>query len=458
MGNNALSFNGTNSVVTIPHNNIYNTLTLTLECWINTTTTDGNSRGIINKYVVSSVNGYLINLINGKIQCFYYNSSSNHINFTGAKIVSDGNWHHIAFVVDSTGGKLYVDGVLDISVTWTGIATVCTCTTNINIGYYNGTSTPRFNGIIDEIRMWNIAKSQSDIQRNMNNTIREILPSNLIGYWRLDEGTGTTTVDLTLNNNTGTLTSCTWVNGNTSISTIIIKYLISDKNNILYNFINIPSSNLVPIMTSNTVPSGIASASSIYTGMDAYQAFDKITTTSSGWQSINTGSLPQWIAYEFFNQTIIIKYTLTMRWVGVYNPSTWQFQGTNDDGVTWTTLDTQTNISGWVAFSKKEFAISDTMSYKKYRLYITATTGTSAYVDISEIELFGQSIVELDKLNTTTLTDTLFIDKGITEPTEINNQILTLRGIYGKDNGMLGTGKYFEFNLDSIFKSVNSIS
>ena len=51
-----------------------------------------------------------------------------------------------------------------------------------------------FNGKIDEVRIWNIARSQSQIQNTMNTILTSEYysspDSGLAGYWRLDEGTG----------------------------------------------------------------------------------------------------------------------------------------------------------------------------------------------------------------------------------------------------------------------------
>ena len=62
-----------------------------------------------------------------------------------------------------------------------------------------------YQGLIDEVRLWNIAHSQSEIQANMNKTLNGN-ESGLVGYWPLDEatevnGNSPVTVDLTDNHN-----------------------------------------------------------------------------------------------------------------------------------------------------------------------------------------------------------------------------------------------------------------
>jgi len=70
-----------------------------------------------------------------------------------------------------------------------------------------------FDGKMDEIRIWNTALSQSTIRGWMCAKLNSSHPNynNLKGYWRFDEGTGTTTSDLSGNSNTGTLMGgATW--------------------------------------------------------------------------------------------------------------------------------------------------------------------------------------------------------------------------------------------------------
>ena len=59
-------------------------------------------------------------------------------------------------------------------------------------------------GFFDEVRLWNLARSQSDIIKNMHTWLVGD-EDGLIGYWRLDDSSGTTVSDLTSNHNNGTM-------------------------------------------------------------------------------------------------------------------------------------------------------------------------------------------------------------------------------------------------------------
>ncbi len=109
---------------------------------------------------------------------------------------NDGQWHHIAGVRDASGtAHLYVDGNPEGTPN-----SNCNGIIDNPYGFYLGTSNPNiwsdyyFNGAIDEARVWNTARSQTEIQANLN---RELTGSeaNLIGLWHINEGQGLFTAD-----------------------------------------------------------------------------------------------------------------------------------------------------------------------------------------------------------------------------------------------------------------------
>lgn len=144
------------------------------------------------------------------------------------------------------------------------------------------------------------------------------------------------------------------------------------------------SANLIPTMTSNTAPTGTASASSIIsTSYDAFQAFDKNNDTI--WYS-NT-NVPQWIAYDFGTATVVNKYTIRAYTGGSNQPNclkSWTFEGW--DGSNWIVLDSATNHPGWSAHELRSYPIPNSTPYQKYRVNITANQG-GPRVLLEEIEM-----------------------------------------------------------------------
>ncbi|MFM7017099.1 MAG: LamG-like jellyroll fold domain-containing protein, partial [Bacteroidota bacterium] len=70
------------------------------------------------------------------------------------------------------------------------------------------TQTRYFSGQIDEVRIWNIAKPQSELLAGYNRHISPTSPG-LVGYWNFNIASGTTVPDQTNSGNTGTFNTIT---------------------------------------------------------------------------------------------------------------------------------------------------------------------------------------------------------------------------------------------------------
>jgi len=118
-------------------------------------------------------------------------------------------WTHVAATYDGATLKLYINGVLRSQVS--AAFSIGTGATGFFIGSYGGFE--HFKGLIDEARIWNVARSQSQIQASMNSQLVGN-ESGLRGYWRLNEATGATIAsDQTVNHNDlNALTGATFVN------------------------------------------------------------------------------------------------------------------------------------------------------------------------------------------------------------------------------------------------------
>ncbi|WP_219640644.1 discoidin domain-containing protein [Cohnella sp. CFH 77786] len=169
------------------------------------------------------------------------------------------------------------------------------------------------------------------------------------------------------------------------------------------------TNDLIPTMTSNSTPSGRASASSEYsTTYQAYRAFNDAASESYGWVA-NGFSSPQWLEYDFDTPKTISKYTLKAEYPneipGAYMPKTWDFQAFDDTTSTWVTLDSRSNQPDWPAGTKREFTFANTKAYSKYRLYITAITGPgSGVLVVGEVEMMskvpsGRAIITITMVN-----------------------------------------------------------
>ncbi len=94
--------------------------------------------------------------------------------------VKVGEWTHVAGTYDGSSVKLYINGALVSSLPFT--ASIGTGTTGLYIG---GHAFGAFKGLIDEVRLWNVTRSVSEIQTAKDVTLQGN-ETGLAGYWPMD--------------------------------------------------------------------------------------------------------------------------------------------------------------------------------------------------------------------------------------------------------------------------------
>ncbi len=192
----ALAFNGSGNYVAIPHTTSLNPYPFTLTLWVKTLQSVGVA-GLANKFSATTTNGWNLYLRNGGVRAWYYRNAANFVSDRSAgldgRFLADGQWHHVAFTVDATGGKLYVDGALKDSAAWTGTAVQTTTTQEVRLGNNAGNGVA-FDGALDEVGLWRTALSEAQIQTNMFRGLTG-LEANLVAYYRCDEGSGVSVLD-----------------------------------------------------------------------------------------------------------------------------------------------------------------------------------------------------------------------------------------------------------------------
>lgn len=150
----------------------------------------------------------------GNIQLTSFENGGVKINFHGRDGdlpvvidgLDDGNWHHIAATFDaSSNGQInyYIDGVLIASPGNLGNTPTNTSGLSLSLGarrFNNGSFTYHSEVSMDEVRVWNTARTGTQIYDNYN---RELTGSenNLIAYFPMNEIINGYILDATENNN-----------------------------------------------------------------------------------------------------------------------------------------------------------------------------------------------------------------------------------------------------------------
>jgi len=225
------TFNGTSNYATISNTTDINTGSdlpnRTISVWFNATDITKTGKQVVYEEG-GHINGFSVYIFNSRIYIAGWAESNSWAGtYFNSTSISSGKWHHAALVLSgSSTFTAYLDGV-QIGTTSTGVSSLPSHSGDISIGrngstqFHDGddnTAGSYFQGSIDELRIWNEARSLADIKDDMH---RELLtPSsetNLVCNLRFNQSSGTLINDYSSKNNVGRLGSITWSNRTTPI-------------------------------------------------------------------------------------------------------------------------------------------------------------------------------------------------------------------------------------------------
>lgn len=143
----------------------------------------------------NSTDSFQIDIHEGR-WCFFQQKLDSVIDIAEVK----SEWQHLAVTYDGTHIRSYANGDLVSEVARPDLSVVFT---TYKLGL-NRAGTDSFHGSIDEARVWNRSRSAHDIRAYMGHRLVGDEAS-LVGYWRLDEGSGTAIYDQSNNGHHGTI-------------------------------------------------------------------------------------------------------------------------------------------------------------------------------------------------------------------------------------------------------------
>ena len=154
----ALDFDGIDDHVSVPNSPSLNPATeLTIAAWVNAT--GGNAQNVIDKTTGLNTQ-YLIRLQNYKPRLLL-STTSGLLSLRSPNAISQATWHHVAVTYDGSTVNMYVDGVLENSTSYSG--TMVDNGAGVTIGTSN-TIKQKFQGSIDELRVYGTALTAAEIQ------------------------------------------------------------------------------------------------------------------------------------------------------------------------------------------------------------------------------------------------------------------------------------------------------
>ena len=225
----ALNFNNSYTYVTTSTSILNNSNQFSASAWVKSNNTSQDQT------IFSANPPFFLRLSGGKFRIGLYTNSS--WTFVNGNIPLNNNiWYHLLLTYDGSTLKSYVNGQLDTNTSKTGVLSSFG-TIFVGYPYVAGENYP-FNGLIDEVKIYNYALTSDEVKQDYNagsalqmgqtsqtigNTTTSLeycIPGDTsyctspIAEYKLDEGSGTSANDTSGNNNTVSLeNSPSWAQG-----------------------------------------------------------------------------------------------------------------------------------------------------------------------------------------------------------------------------------------------------
>lgn len=199
----SLLFDGTDDFAQIPGIAAISSLSeVTVEAWVKPMGPGASRMTILDKPLTVGSQFQLYRESDGRLfgTTWSGNSGTNPSTSRQADLVV-GTWSHVALTFRNGTLAIYVNGTL---VGSSPSAQMSTSVRDLLLGKNQDGTAAMFKGAIDEIRIWNTARSQAELQANRMVALQGN-EAHLVGYWACDEGTGDLVHDRTANQNTGRL-------------------------------------------------------------------------------------------------------------------------------------------------------------------------------------------------------------------------------------------------------------
>ncbi len=234
----SLDFDGANDYVNIATPYTAYTNEITVEVWIKSGTMmmgSGMGQGTADADNMGA-NVWLLHSNGGTIT-FFVNDGGTWRSAQSTTDIVNSEWHHVVGVASATETAIYIDGVKENVGAGISSAIQSNSSAVLHLGKdvrFNTASGRLMTGSMDEVRIWNVARTQAEIQNNMACSLSGV-QAGLVSNYNFNQGTPNadntgvnTLLDASGNGSDGTLmnfalngTVSNWV-GNLHVSAISI--------------------------------------------------------------------------------------------------------------------------------------------------------------------------------------------------------------------------------------------
>jgi len=202
-----LSFDGKDDYIEVPYHRQLSPKQFTLSCWAKVTGKQKEWRSPVTCRSPKPPGGYMLYAGTDDNWQFWLGNGQ-WVSLKGSNVILR-TWTHLAATYDGSKMTLYVNGEQ--------VGKPISSKLNLNQGFplrigagKTGTKPDYFfMGQIAEVYLWNRVRSPKEIKTSMNRRLTGN-EAGLVGYWPLNEGSGTTVKDLTGNCQDGKIMGATW--------------------------------------------------------------------------------------------------------------------------------------------------------------------------------------------------------------------------------------------------------
>lgn len=197
----SMNFDGVDDYVEVSHNAILEPGSVSISMWVKLNN-DGNRHIVAAKW-----RGYSLEVSSGGLPNFQIYNSQGQFAINSSKLIQFNTWQYLVGTFDNSTKEM----TISVNGNETGRRSLAssmlysnTVLRISNTLYDDGA----VNGLIDDTRIYNRVLSATEIEDLYKGN--QIGNTGLVGYWGFDEGSGTTTADLSGNGNTGTISGATF--------------------------------------------------------------------------------------------------------------------------------------------------------------------------------------------------------------------------------------------------------
>jgi hypothetical protein len=181
----------------------------TLEAWIKSSTMSltgtrfWEGSALLWADLMGNHDDFGVSVLNNELAFGVGNPGGIEPTIVSSSLVISGQWTHVAVTRTKSTGEiqLFVNGNKEASTVVATETKSLSAQANMLLGG-NVFDMRYFVGLMDEVRAWNVVRTAADITATMKKKLKGDEPG-LVGYWRFDEGSGTTAADATSTKNNG---------------------------------------------------------------------------------------------------------------------------------------------------------------------------------------------------------------------------------------------------------------